>query len=215
MVGYFPGLASWTRTTTCVWTSDFRGMYCSLLEQWLEEDPAGHHPRRVEPRPLRSSSTRDRGGPVRGRDGRWRRSPSPSPWRRRAPTESATPPGPPSPRRPTASRSQHTKKHIHKQKVRRNGKLVTRRRSTTPPGPPASRCRPRPAPSPRATSASPRATRPGPASRCRAAASRRARSRSSSTTRARTPTTSFRPDRSGAPAPGYSIPADPPYELGP
>ena len=41
MVGAFPGLASLDEDDNLVWTSDFRGMYCSLLEQWLEEDPAG------------------------------------------------------------------------------------------------------------------------------------------------------------------------------
>jgi uncharacterized protein (DUF1501 family) len=41
MVGSFPGLASLDEDDNLVWTSDFRGMYCSLLEQWLEEDPAG------------------------------------------------------------------------------------------------------------------------------------------------------------------------------
>ena len=41
MVGSFPGLASLDQDDNLLWTSDFRGMYCSLLEQWLDEDPAG------------------------------------------------------------------------------------------------------------------------------------------------------------------------------
>jgi uncharacterized protein (DUF1501 family) len=41
MVGEFPGLATLDHDDNLVWTSDFRGMYCSLLEQWLEEDPDG------------------------------------------------------------------------------------------------------------------------------------------------------------------------------
>lgn len=41
MVGEFPGLASLDNDDNLLWTSDFRGMYCSLLEQWLEEDPDG------------------------------------------------------------------------------------------------------------------------------------------------------------------------------
>lgn len=41
MVGQFPGLTSLDDDDNLVWTSDFRGMYCSLFEQWLEEDPDG------------------------------------------------------------------------------------------------------------------------------------------------------------------------------
>lgn len=41
MVDQFPGLASLDQNDNLLWTSDFRGMYCSLLEQWLQEDPAG------------------------------------------------------------------------------------------------------------------------------------------------------------------------------
>jgi uncharacterized protein (DUF1501 family) len=41
MVGEFPGLASLDEDDNLRWTSDFRGMYCSLFEQWLEEDPDG------------------------------------------------------------------------------------------------------------------------------------------------------------------------------
>ena len=39
MVGEFPGLASLDEDDNLVTTSDFRGMYCSLLEQWLGDDP--------------------------------------------------------------------------------------------------------------------------------------------------------------------------------
>ena len=38
MVGEFPGLASLDSDDNLIATSDFRGMYCSLLEQWLEFD---------------------------------------------------------------------------------------------------------------------------------------------------------------------------------
>jgi uncharacterized protein (DUF1501 family) len=41
MVEEFPGLASLDEDDNLVWTSDFRGMYCSLLEDWLGTDPAG------------------------------------------------------------------------------------------------------------------------------------------------------------------------------
>lgn len=41
MVGEFPGLATLDADDNLRWTTDFRGMYCSLLEQWLGEDPAG------------------------------------------------------------------------------------------------------------------------------------------------------------------------------
>lgn len=41
MVGEFPGLTTLDSDDNLVWTSDFRGMYCSLFEQWLEEDPNG------------------------------------------------------------------------------------------------------------------------------------------------------------------------------
>jgi uncharacterized protein (DUF1501 family) len=41
MVGEFPGLATLDHDDNLLWTSDFRGMYCSLFEQWLEEDPSG------------------------------------------------------------------------------------------------------------------------------------------------------------------------------
>jgi uncharacterized protein (DUF1501 family) len=41
MVGEFPGLTTLDSDDNLVWTSDFRAMYCSLLEQWLEEDPDG------------------------------------------------------------------------------------------------------------------------------------------------------------------------------
>jgi uncharacterized protein (DUF1501 family) len=38
MVGSFPGLATLDAQDNLVWTSDFRAMYCSLIEQWLEDD---------------------------------------------------------------------------------------------------------------------------------------------------------------------------------
>jgi uncharacterized protein (DUF1501 family) len=38
MVGEFPGLTSLDSDDNLMATSDFRGMYCSLLEQWLEFD---------------------------------------------------------------------------------------------------------------------------------------------------------------------------------
>ena len=40
MVGEFPGLAKLDGNDNLRVTSDFRGMYCSLLEQWLEFDAA-------------------------------------------------------------------------------------------------------------------------------------------------------------------------------
>lgn len=40
MVGEFPGLASLDGNDNLRVTSDFRGMYCSLLEQWLDFDAA-------------------------------------------------------------------------------------------------------------------------------------------------------------------------------
>jgi uncharacterized protein (DUF1501 family) len=38
MVGEFPGLGTLDPDDNLVWTSDFRAMYCSLIEQWLQED---------------------------------------------------------------------------------------------------------------------------------------------------------------------------------
>jgi uncharacterized protein (DUF1501 family) len=38
MIGSFPGLATLDSRQNLVWTSDFRAMYCSLIEQWLEDD---------------------------------------------------------------------------------------------------------------------------------------------------------------------------------
>ena len=38
MVGEFPGLAKLDANENLRVTSDFRGMYCSLLEQWLGQD---------------------------------------------------------------------------------------------------------------------------------------------------------------------------------
>jgi uncharacterized protein (DUF1501 family) len=40
MVGEFPGLATLDPSANLRSTSDFRGVYCSLLEQWLNVDPA-------------------------------------------------------------------------------------------------------------------------------------------------------------------------------
>jgi uncharacterized protein (DUF1501 family) len=40
MVGEFPGLATLDANDNLRATSDFRAMYCSLLEQWLEQDAA-------------------------------------------------------------------------------------------------------------------------------------------------------------------------------
>ena len=41
MVGEFPGLATLDSHENLLVTSDFRGMYCSLFEDWLGEDPSG------------------------------------------------------------------------------------------------------------------------------------------------------------------------------
>ncbi|MGZ5336380.1 MAG: DUF1501 domain-containing protein, partial [Solirubrobacterales bacterium] len=38
MVGEFPGLATLDEDDNLRSTSDFRGMYCSLIEQWLGDD---------------------------------------------------------------------------------------------------------------------------------------------------------------------------------
>jgi uncharacterized protein (DUF1501 family) len=38
MIGEFPGLAKLDENENLVNTSDFRAMYCSLLEQWFETD---------------------------------------------------------------------------------------------------------------------------------------------------------------------------------
>jgi len=38
MVGEFPGLSTLDEDDNVLVTSDFRGMYCSLLEQWLGQD---------------------------------------------------------------------------------------------------------------------------------------------------------------------------------
>jgi uncharacterized protein (DUF1501 family) len=40
MVGEFPGLTNLDNDDNLRVTSDFRGMYCSLLEQWLGQDAA-------------------------------------------------------------------------------------------------------------------------------------------------------------------------------
>ena len=51
MVGEFPGLASLDDDDNLRVTSDFRAMYCALLEQWLGHDAAADHPRRLRLRP--------------------------------------------------------------------------------------------------------------------------------------------------------------------
>lgn len=40
MVGEFPGLRKLDRLENLRHTSDFRAMYCSLLEQWFDQDAA-------------------------------------------------------------------------------------------------------------------------------------------------------------------------------
>ena len=40
MVGEFPGLAKLDDDDNLRKTSDFRGVYCALLEQWLDVDAA-------------------------------------------------------------------------------------------------------------------------------------------------------------------------------
>jgi uncharacterized protein (DUF1501 family) len=40
MVGEFPGLAQLDPQSNLRSTSDFRAMYCSLLEQWFDTDAA-------------------------------------------------------------------------------------------------------------------------------------------------------------------------------
>ena len=40
MVGEFPGLTSLDENDNVRVTSDFRAMYCALLEQWLGHDAA-------------------------------------------------------------------------------------------------------------------------------------------------------------------------------
>ena len=66
-----PGGTASTRTATCAPTSDFRGVYCALLEQWLGVD-AERDPRR-EPSRGRSSCARRR--PPVSAAGRSRRAP--------------------------------------------------------------------------------------------------------------------------------------------
>ncbi|HZL49110.1 MAG TPA: hypothetical protein VFC30_08870 [Solirubrobacteraceae bacterium] len=38
MIGEFPGLSKLDENENLVNTSDFRAMYCSLLEQWFQTD---------------------------------------------------------------------------------------------------------------------------------------------------------------------------------
>jgi uncharacterized protein (DUF1501 family) len=53
MVGSFPGLATLDSRQNLVWTSDFRAMYCSLIEQWLQDDAAAIIPGAASlPRPV-------------------------------------------------------------------------------------------------------------------------------------------------------------------
>ena len=54
MVGEFPGLAVLDEDDNLRNTSDFRGVYCALLEQWLGVDAAPDHPERL---PLRAPGT--------------------------------------------------------------------------------------------------------------------------------------------------------------
>ena len=65
MVGEFPGLAEARRRRQPAATSDFRGVYGALLEQWLGTDadaiiPGARHVRPAEARPMRRSSLRSR-----------------------------------------------------------------------------------------------------------------------------------------------------------
>ena len=47
MVGEFPGLATLDADGNLRATTDFRAVYCSLLEQWLGVDAARIIPRRL------------------------------------------------------------------------------------------------------------------------------------------------------------------------
>ena len=47
MVGEFPGLAQLDEDDNLRHTTDFRAVYCSLLEQWLDVDAAGIIPNAV------------------------------------------------------------------------------------------------------------------------------------------------------------------------
>jgi uncharacterized protein (DUF1501 family) len=51
MVGQFPGLTTLDALDNLVWTSDFRAMYCSLIDQWLEEDPTAIIPNATSVQP--------------------------------------------------------------------------------------------------------------------------------------------------------------------
>ena len=48
MVGEFPGLATLDEDDNLRHTTDFRAVYCSLLEQWLGVDAAGIIPERLD-----------------------------------------------------------------------------------------------------------------------------------------------------------------------
>ena len=51
MVGEFPGLAVLDEDDNLRNTSDFRGVYCALLEQWLGRGRRPDHPERLLVRP--------------------------------------------------------------------------------------------------------------------------------------------------------------------
>ena len=53
MVGEFPGLAVLDEDDNLRNTSDFRGVYCALLEQWLGVDAGADHPERLHRSPAR------------------------------------------------------------------------------------------------------------------------------------------------------------------
>ena len=58
MVGEFPGLAALDEDDNLLVTSDFRGMYCTLLEEWLGEDATGLIPGEGEHAPLQPDRRR-------------------------------------------------------------------------------------------------------------------------------------------------------------
>ena len=55
MIGEFPGLAKLDSDGNLRATSDFRGLYGALLEQWLGTDADGDHPGRRASSPARRS----------------------------------------------------------------------------------------------------------------------------------------------------------------
>ncbi len=46
MVGEFPGLSKLDENENLVNTSDYRAMYCSLLEQWFQTEAGGRSRKR-------------------------------------------------------------------------------------------------------------------------------------------------------------------------